>query len=699
MSSGSDTEYFDNSDKDPDYIPQDNSHGDGRIHSDANAAMSDSDLSGSEDINNTVVKDHNFDQQTSERKHSSLLHKDTSNTLQESANSESITVSSQELNSNEVHNGTRGSTRPQQKRIRIPCDKTYSRRKVDCPLNCGSKVINLPRHMRNSHNYNDNMAKNVLTFHNIRKDTRKMPSNLLRKKDYHKRTACPVAGCYAIVKRLSDHLKHAHTNTHTQPTERPQDGDTTEEENDAEDCGEDIEFEGEPAPLTQVLHSFRQYLRTPAGSNLDRKSVKQHSRQIELLLELVNTRDHREIFKASQLNRAFYKVLKGCRATNRRARKARTLKSYSGSLIHFANFFMLNRRVDSFATTQYLTEFKVKVANLSKSMRRQSTREATEVLDRDSLRVPEVHDYVKYIKSDVRKNIITELEEAARNERFQYSQKVYTRIVGFLLFEMMIGNCNRTGEMLNMTVDEFNSCIIEGEFGIIYVKDYKTYYKYGKQDITIPKFLHTHLRVYLHIIRPTVQNAESPDKLFISSAGKELCSSSVSQHMTTVWQAAGLETSISPTLIRKSGTTIICDAHPELAKALACKMKHSTATQGKYYCALRRGEKSAAMGRVLRGIMTNNEGEGSSGLMSTKSSASATKASINYVSNFESDDEVIPPTPPNEDQQLNFSLPSVQPPPSPPRIVYPGVNRNPSTRPSSLRANAQNILPLIKNYY
>ena len=82
---------------------------------------------------------------------------------------------------------------------------SVARCKISCPmLSCKAKVIHLPRHMRNVHNWTKEAAAKVLSKYNIRKKERK------EDKDRHLRRRCPVRGCFSVVLRLSTHLQKVH---------------------------------------------------------------------------------------------------------------------------------------------------------------------------------------------------------------------------------------------------------------------------------------------------------------------------------------------------------------------------------------------------------------------------------------------------------------------------------------------------------
>ena len=85
-----------------------------------------------------------------------------------------------------------------------------------CPLKgCKSKVIHLPRHLRDVHQWTKEKAKNANSRFGLRESFKTKPvikseSSETKRKDYHRHRPCPIPGCTSVVKRLSSHLKQMH---------------------------------------------------------------------------------------------------------------------------------------------------------------------------------------------------------------------------------------------------------------------------------------------------------------------------------------------------------------------------------------------------------------------------------------------------------------------------------------------------------
>ena len=101
--------------------------------------------------------------------------------------------------------------------------KRVQRASHSCPLNgCKSKVIHLPRHLRDVHKWTKEKAKKATSRFGLRKSflpkfsekkVEQSPGKTVqekKRKDYHQHRRCPVNGCNSVVKRLANHIQQVH---------------------------------------------------------------------------------------------------------------------------------------------------------------------------------------------------------------------------------------------------------------------------------------------------------------------------------------------------------------------------------------------------------------------------------------------------------------------------------------------------------
>ena len=197
-----------------------------------------------------------------------------------------------------------------------------------CPLKgCKSKVIHLPRHLREVHKWIRERAKNATSSFGVRKSFFPKPvqsevSVRQKKKDNHRHRPCPIAGCHSEVKRLPKHIQQVHKdikkgsvrykqvlrqarslktwtplnaeldNPEVEYAAMPNNTEHREmidldvqlhEENEVEFV-EDNDGEDEE----EIFRAFCQWLQTAYGGRRDRKMAKQHSSQVCKILVIID---------------------------------------------------------------------------------------------------------------------------------------------------------------------------------------------------------------------------------------------------------------------------------------------------------------------------------------------------------------------------------------------------------------------------
>ena len=86
-------------------------------------------------------------------------------------------------------------------------DETARRQRKECP-ECGTKVVELPCHIRLRHQWTDERARAVTSLFSLREKYVYKAENayVTINKNYHVPPACPITGCKLVVQRMSPHL-------------------------------------------------------------------------------------------------------------------------------------------------------------------------------------------------------------------------------------------------------------------------------------------------------------------------------------------------------------------------------------------------------------------------------------------------------------------------------------------------------------
>ena len=254
-----------------------------------------------------------------------------------------------------------------------------------CPLKgCKSQVIDLPRHLREVHNWSREKAQKATSKFGMQKSS---SSKVVEKgkenkgKDYHHHRKCPVLGCYSTVKRLSHHLQQVHkeirkglseykgllkearsikpwrssslsnhgdnsSKARKKVKEDDRNGSNTQGPGSGSDAGgyedkSDSEREGEAASTSSVETShgifgtFANWLQTADGGRKPEKMSKQHASQVNKMLAVIDpNKDLASIFDKKLIHDTFLKN----HAEN--AYKPDTIKSYLLCLRYFCSFVL-----------------------------------------------------------------------------------------------------------------------------------------------------------------------------------------------------------------------------------------------------------------------------------------------------------------------------------------------------------------------
>ena len=273
---------------------------------------------------------------------------------------------------------------------------TVARRKINCPmLSCKAKVIHLPRHMRNVHNWTKEAAAKVLSKYNIRKKEKN------EDKDRHLRRRCPIRGCFSVVLRLSAHLQKVHKLEKTSKAyseamkssrvaskgqhtflkwkeQRAQNVSTNiavESQNEEPSTTPaDLHTGVEPKEASRkvvaypVLRQFEVWLQTPDGGKRDSKTSKQHSSQMVGLLNAID--DTCDIYSLLDLNLVSSMFLQS--HVKKKNYEAGTIKSYLMSLRHFYTFLLSEKPSDLQFNVDDVRAAREKVSLWSTSYKRET---------------------------------------------------------------------------------------------------------------------------------------------------------------------------------------------------------------------------------------------------------------------------------------------------------------------------------------
>lgn len=497
-----------------------------------------------------------------------------------------------------------------------------SKREVrPCPLKgCKSRVIHLPRHLREVHKWTKERARKANSRFGLRESFKKKPvkseSVETKKKDYHRHRSCPIPGCTSVVKRLSMHLQQVHNNIKKGSTEykkilrearslktwRPfGQGETREQEIVVTKQVSDQGFEddwveeseaGDNAGVTElqwneneisIFSSFCQWLTTADGGRKDPKLSKQHASQLNRILSTIDPN--------KQLKSLFDKKLIRDKFLKEHAEKkytADTIKAYLLSLRHFCSYITAEKPKSIKVDPALVLQIEEKARLWSSSYKKDSNRRHLQKMNEDlgNLITPEM--VSEYERSESARSAISYIGELGGAHSLEVTQPIYTLIRDFVLLQITIANAHRSGVLANMTIGEYKKVkMAEGSY-VINVAKHKTDDTHGPARVVLSPTLFSQLKVYVQEVRSQVQESSGNEDnveatVFLSWSGAKLESGQISTAINAAWRKGGMEGHVSSTLFRKSAVTTIHAQHKEMRGELADLMAHKETTARKFY--------------------------------------------------------------------------------------------------------------------
>ena len=214
-------------------------------------------------------------------------------------------------------------------------------------------------------------------------------------------------------------------------------------------------------------------------------------------------------------------------------------------------------------------------------------------------------DLQAYLGSERAKEATGLLERGAQDE---VTMSEHTTTRNHLLFQLAMANCQRTGCLTNLTVEEFQHGRNPTQRGdhIVLVADHKTASKYGPANIVMSPTVYRHIACYIRDFRPAALGGTDPPKdVFVNWGGSSMDSGSVTHALTTELAHAGVEKRLTCTGIRHLAVSILSGVLPEEdLKDLSGLMTHSRAmAEGTYNDSIK-GAKMARISTIARKVLT-----------------------------------------------------------------------------------------------
>ena len=532
-----------------------------------------------------------------------------------------------------------------------------------CPLKgCKSKVIHLPRHLRDVHKWTKEKARKATSRFGLRKSflpkfsekkVEQSPKKTVqekKRKDYHRHRRCPVNGCSSVVKRLSNHIQQVHKDikkgspvykqllrearsfktwqssqtardkpiikgessfSNLTEEESVEEGSVQElptlgayenEDNEEHEAGnEETEELQEDKEQVEILKSFCQWLQTADGGRRDKKMAKQHCSQLRKILSIIDPEGR----MSSLLNKSLVRD-RFLRDYAEKKYKPDTVKSHLLSLRNFCSF-VLTENPECIQVNPVIVQKVAEKARLwSSSYRKDSNRRHLEKQNEDLEKLVTPSLVSTFENSESTRKAVAYIGQLSGAHSLEVNQSIYTLIRDFILTEITIANAHRSGVLANMTIGEFEKAK-ETEQGsvVIKVSQHKTADTHGPASVVLSPTLFTYLKVYVSEVRRQVSKSNDDKSLpvFLSWSGAKLESGQISTAINAAWKKAGLEGHVSSTIFRKSTVTKVHKDHEAMKDDLADLMGHKRTTAERFYRIRQKEEACVEAANNLASIM------------------------------------------------------------------------------------------------
>ena len=561
----------------------------------------------------------------------------------------------------------KGNEKDGEKKCKSSTAKNVQRKKPRrrCPLkSCKADVIDIPRHLREVHDWSKEMARKATSRYGMRKSFEPKP---VKKKnsessegkriytDYHRHRACPIQGCKSVVKRLSGHIRQVHRDipvgspfykkilreARSAKTWKPSEQVKRfrrEEKTEAKNCSlddsvEEMEVTNNTEPSEQlsteeeqaimesaeeayssnveeeisVVSSFCSWLRSADGGRKDKKLSKQHASQLFRILQIIDpSQQFQSLFNKTLLRDTFLK-----QAETRYT--ADTVKAYLLSLRHFCSYVVAEKPESVDVDPALVQQIQEKARLWSMSYKKDSKRRHLEKMsiDLSSLVTPEMVN--EYERSDAARSAVAHLEQLSGAHSLQVNQSMYTLVRDFILLEITIANAHRSGVLANMTLEEYKKAKRVDDSMVISVKEHKTADTHGPARVVLSLSLFSYLRLYINEMRSQVEDSTSEEygsnkaRAFLSWNGAKLESGQISTAINAAWRKGGMQGHVTSTLLRKSAVTNVHTRHKEMKSDLADLMGHKEYTALRFYRLKKKEEACLQAGSSLPNIMRSAE--------------------------------------------------------------------------------------------
>lgn len=147
---------------------------------------------------------------------------------------------------------------------------------------------------------------------------------------------------------------------------------------------------------------------------------------------------------------------------------------------------------------------------MTKAIGRQARKQISQRLQSERLAKPTSTQIKHYRCSSLRRTMILNIKSLTPVTARSYNSSKYVQLLGFLGLEISLENANRPGELMNMSVDDFNNRLRKKGEIKLKILLYKTLVSQGPAYISVTNELKILLLHYFNFVKPSVVRSDSP---------------------------------------------------------------------------------------------------------------------------------------------------------------------------------------------
>lgn len=428
--------------------------------------------------------------------------------------------------------------------------------------------------------------------------------------------ACPSDNCQWQGRRVDQHLTRCHN---VNPKER---GDLVKRAEKVVEEG----VQGQACSLNSLISDFAEHLQVPDGGKRTNAQALMHGSRIRNVCEGFCTMAGVQIFNSRMLkNIEWLGSANGLFTKWAHKYTSGTLANYVSSVKLLLSFLLRpsgRKYLIEWGTDQDVHTMQIYLRNLSLTYRNERSLEEN-VRHRKNMDVHIDTDLVgEYLSTQnkVFDDVVKKAQEFNPPRKFGQKElcKEVLYIRDHLLLRSYLSNGRRAGDLINMTMLEFENIQDHGRDHVVVVDRHKTKAKYHCR-INFRGILYEGVKSYVKNVRQYCkQEGSIADEVFVNTVGRPMDASSVNKAINGAWAAwcqyKGVDYApISTSLVRGEVTTKVRDLEGvtrDQELAMAAHLCHSAATSDRHYdrsLGLKKTLDSTALIRQAYGVVESEQ--------------------------------------------------------------------------------------------